>query len=87
MNDGVDQFAILRKLRNMMKCDSFNAMAELLGSNSSVTTNVKKGKYKISHRLFLNAAIFMDTSPKKLMKEVGLPEHYFFSKRRCLDAD
>ena len=81
----IDQFAILRKLRNRLRCESFNAMAGLLGTDSSVMTNIKKGKYKISHRIFLNAATTLDISPKQLLKEVGLPDWYFFEKRRGLE--
>ena len=78
----IDQFAILRKLRNRLGCESFGVMAGMLGADSSVITNIKKGKYKISHRLFLNAATALDISPKKLIEDVGLPKHYFLEKRR-----
>lgn len=47
----IDQFAILRKLRNRLGCDDFSAITVL------------------------------DVSPKQLIKEVGLPEYYFFNKR------
>ena len=78
----IDQFAVLRKLRNRLGCESFNVMAGLLGTDSSVISNIKNRKYKISHRIFLNAATVLDVSPKRLIKEVGLPEHYFFERRR-----
>ncbi len=78
----IDQFAILRKLRNRLGCESFGVMAGMLGTDSSVITNIKKWKYKISHRLFLNAATALDISPKKLIEDVGLPKHYFLEKRR-----
>lgn len=83
----IDQYEVLRKIRNRLKCESFGVMAGMLGTDSSVITNIKKGKYKISHRLFLNAAIALDISPKKLIEEVGLPEYYFLEKRRHMNDD
>jgi hypothetical protein len=60
-------------------------MAGLLGTDSSVISNIRNGKYKISHRIFLNAATVLDKSPKQLLKEVGLPDWYFFEQRRNLE--
>ena len=78
----IDQFAVIRKLRIRMGFGNYAAMCGAIGTDSSVISKIRNGEYNISHRLFLNAAIALDISPKKLMKEVGLPEYYFLEKRR-----
>lgn len=78
----IDQFAILRKLRNRLGCDDFSELGRKTGMDASGMSRIKKGKYKVSHRLFLNAATTLDVSPKKLLAEVGLPENYFLERRR-----
>ena len=78
----VDQFEVLRKLRNMLGCEDFSELARKTGAHASTMSRIKKGKDKVSHRFFLNAATVLDVSPKKLMADVGLPENYFLEKRR-----
>ena len=77
----IDQFAILRKLRNRLGCDDFSALARKIGSESATMSRIKQNKVGIPPRLILNAATVLDVSPKQLIKEVGLPEYYFFNKR------
>ena len=77
----LDQFAMLRKLRklrNLMGCDNFSALARQTGSESATLSRIKRGKTGIPPRLTLNAATVMDVSPKKLMGDIGMPEDYFF---------
>ena len=73
----IDQFAILRKLRNRLGCE----MGRKISLNPSAISRIKKNKENISARFILNAATVLDVSPKQLIKEVGLPEYYFFNKR------
>lgn len=77
----IDQFAILRKLRNRLGCDDFSAMGRKISLNPSAISRIKKNKENISARFILNAATVLDVSPKQLIKEVGLPEYYFFNKK------
>ena len=78
----IDQFELLRKLRNRLGCEDFSDLGRKTGMDASGMSRIKKGKYKISHRMFLNAATALDISPKKLIEDVGLPKHYFLEKRR-----
>ena len=78
----VDQFAVLRKLRNRLGCDSFSALSRKLGSDESAMSRIKLYRTAIPPSVILNAATVLDVSPKKLMADVGLPENYFLEKRR-----
>ena len=78
----VDQFAVLRKLRNRMGCDSFSALSRKLGSDESAISRIKLYRTAIPPSVILNAATVLDVSPKKLMSDVGIPEDYFFERRR-----
>ena len=83
----IDQFELLRKLRNRLGCEDFSELGRKTGMDASGISRIKKGKYKVSHRLFLNAATVLDVSPKKLLADVGLPKNYFLEKRRCVNDD
>ena len=78
----IDQFAILRKLRNRLCCDDFSALARKTGSDSATMSRIKQCKTHIPPRIILNAAAALDVSPKKLMSDVGLPENYFLKKMK-----
>lgn len=76
----IDQFAILRKLRNRLGCDDFSALARKIGSESATMSRIKLNKTGIPPRLILNAATVLDVSPKKLMADIGMPEDYFLPR-------
>lgn len=76
----IDQFAILRKLRNRLGCDDFSALTRKIGSESATMSRIKLHKTGIPPRLILNAATVLDVSPKKLMGDVGIPEDYFIDR-------
>ncbi|ARQ46694.1 helix-turn-helix domain-containing protein [Oxalobacter formigenes] len=78
----IDQFELLRKLRNRLGCEDFSDLWRKTGMDASGMSRIKKGKYKVSSRLFLNVATVLDISPKKLLADVGLPENYFLERRR-----
>lgn len=51
MNE-INQYEVMEKLRKILGCKNFEVMAGRLGTDSSVITNIKNRKYKISHRVF-----------------------------------
>lgn len=61
-------------------------MAGIVGSDVGAISRMRSGENNISVKLFLNAATVLDMSPKKLIKAVGLPEYYFFEKRRGFEC-
>ena len=77
----IDQFAVLRKIRNRMGCENFSSLARKVGMDLGGITSMKKERYRISARLILNVATVLDISPKKLLTDMNMPEDYFLRKK------
>ena len=77
-----DPFLVIFKLKNILKCKDYRALARKLFTDESQISRVKNGQEAISPTLFLRAAIVLDLTPNELGEKVGLPADHFLFPRR-----
>lgn len=66
-------------LMRVLGARNFSELEQILETASGTISRIYYGHYRISHRIFLRAAIIADMRPSELMKKMRIKEDYFWS--------
>ena len=77
----INQFRVMHKLKDLLRCKDYSAMARVVGIAASSISRMRSGKERLTPKLLLNAGTILDISPRRLLREVGLPEYYFLDRK------
>lgn len=74
--------AIISSLMRVLGVRTFQQLENELETAPGTISRIYHGQNRISHRIFLRAAIITDMRPSELMKKLGIDDDYFWSVTR-----